>query len=63
MMTWEPRGGSVANSGELGYTYGVYSLKPNNKDTRLYGTYVSVWKKQADGNWKFVLESQNEGIE
>ena len=63
MMTWEPRGGSVANSGELGYTYGVYSLKPNNKDTILYGTYVSVWKKQADGNWKFVLESQNEGIE
>jgi hypothetical protein len=63
MMTWEPRGGSVASSGELGYTYGVYSLKPNNKDTILYGTYVSVWKKQADGNWKFVLESQNEGIE
>lgn len=62
-MTWEPRGGSVAISGDLGYTFGVYSIKPNNKDTILYGTYVSVWKKQSDGNWKFVLESQNEGIE
>jgi ketosteroid isomerase-like protein len=62
-LTWEPKGGSVANSGELGYTFGVYSLKPNNEDTVLYGTYVSVWKKQTDGNWKFVLQSQNEGIE
>jgi len=62
-LTWEPKGGSVAISGELGYTFGVYSLKPNNKDTVLYGTYVSVWKKQTDGNWKFVLQSQNEGIE
>jgi ketosteroid isomerase-like protein len=62
-LTWEPMGGSVANSGELGYTFGVYSLKPNNEDTVLYGTYVSIWKKQTDGNWKFVLQSQNEGIE
>jgi len=62
-MTWEPKGGTVAISGELGYTYGIYSLKPNDKDTILYGTYVSVWKKQSDGNWKFVLQSQNEGIE
>ena len=62
-MTWEPNGGSVARSGELGYTYGIYSLKPKDKDTVLYGTYVSIWKKQADGKWKFVLETGNEGIE
>jgi len=62
-MTWEPNGGSVAKSGELGYTYGLYSLKPNGKDTVLYGTYVSIWKKQPDGKWKFVLETGNEGIE
>lgn len=61
-MTWEPNGGSVAKSGEVGYTYGVYSLKPNNKDTVLYGTYVSIWKKQPDGKWKFVLETGNDGI-
>lgn len=61
-MTWEPNGGSVAQAGDLGYTYGVYSLKPNNKDTVLYGTYVSVWKKQPNGKWKFVLETGNDGI-
>ena len=63
IMTWEPKGGNVALSGEMGYTYGVYSVKPNDKDTVLYGTYVSIWKQQSDGKWKFVLQSQNEGIE
>jgi ketosteroid isomerase-like protein len=62
-MSWEPNGGSVSKSGELGYTYGVYSLKPNNKDTVFYGTYVSIWKRQPDNKWKFVLETGNEGIE
>jgi ketosteroid isomerase-like protein len=62
-MTWEPNGGSVAKSGDQGYTYGVYSYKPKNKDTLIYGTYVSIWKRQADGKWKFLLQTGNEGIE
>ena len=61
-LQWEPKGGAIAKSGELGYTYGLYALKPGGKDTTLYGTYVSIWKKQTDGNWKFVLDSGNEGI-
>lgn len=62
-LTWEPQKGYVAKSGELGYTYGVYSLTPTAQDTVLYGTYVSIWKKQADGTWKFVLDTGNEGID
>lgn len=62
-MTWEPNGGTVAKSGELGYTYGLYSLKPKDRDTVFYGTYVSIWKRQPDGKWKFILETGNEGIE
>jgi ketosteroid isomerase-like protein len=62
-MQWEPKGGVIAQSGELGYTYGLYAIKPLGKDTTLYGTYVSIWKKQADGKWKFVLDSGNEGVE
>ena len=61
-MQWKPKGGTIAQSGELGYTYGLYVLKPAGKDTTLYGTYVSIWKKQTDGSWKFVLDSGNEGI-
>jgi ketosteroid isomerase-like protein len=61
-LKWEPKSGIVAKSGELGYTYGLYVLKPAGKDTLIYGNYVSVWKKQTDGTWKFVLDSGNEGI-
>lgn len=62
VLTWQPKTGVVAKSGELGYTYGIYTLIPSQKDTVLYGTYVSIWKKQSDGNWKFVLDAGNEGI-
>ena len=61
-LKWEPRNGTVAQSGELGYTYGIYALKPTDKDTIIYGTYVSILKKDSEGNWKYVLDSGNEGI-
>ena len=59
-ISWVPTHGEIANSGELGFTYGVYTLA--TADTTLKGTYVSIWKKQADGEWKFVLDSGNEGV-
>ncbi len=62
VMKWQPHYAFVAQSADLGYTYGVYSLAPSSGDTILYGTYVSVWKRQADGLWKFVLDSGNEGL-
>jgi len=61
-LKWEPRTGAVAHSGELGYTYGIYALTPNHQDTVIYGTYVSIWKKEVSGKWKYVLDSGNEGI-
>ncbi len=63
IMTWKPTSAAVAVSGELGYTYGTYLLQPSKKDTVFYGTYVSIWKKQDDGEWKFILQSANEGLE
>jgi ketosteroid isomerase-like protein len=60
ILTWKPGGGEIASSGDMGFTYGIYNLEI--KDTVLKGTYVSVWKKQPDGKWKFVLDCGNEGI-
>ena len=62
-MNWQPMGAGVAESGELGYTYGVYTVSLKNKDTLIHGTYVNIWKKQPDGTWKLALDSGNEGIE
>ena len=61
-LQWKPDYGAISQSGDLGYTYGLYALKIKGKDTTLYGTYVSIWKKQADGKWKFVLDSGNDGV-
>lgn len=61
-LTWQPHNAVVAKAGDIGYTYGIYSFQPKSADTILYGTYVSIWKKQSDGSWKFVLDSGNEGI-
>ncbi|RYY71468.1 MAG: hypothetical protein EOO13_03015 [Chitinophagaceae bacterium] len=62
-LNWQPQHAFVSQSADLGYTYGVYALEPKNLDTVLYGTYVSIWKKQDDGKWKFVLDTGNEGID
>jgi len=59
-FTWEPLHADVAKSGELGYTYGTYNIISGGITER--GTYVSVWKKDPAGNWKFVLDSGNEGL-
>lgn len=58
-LTWKPLGGEMSSSGDLGFTYGTYSLQL--ADTALSGTYVSIWKKQPDGKWKFILDTGNEG--
>ena len=62
-FNWEPQRAMVSQGGDMGFTYGVYGLHPKDMDTTFYGTYVNVWKKQADGKWKLALDSANEGIE
>ena len=59
-LTWLPQNAVVAHSGELGYSYGVYTF--SSKDTSFEGTYVSIWKKNSDGQWKFVLDTGNPGV-
>jgi ketosteroid isomerase-like protein len=57
-LNWEPVFAEVSNSGELGYTTGPYLLKDHSatpEQTR-HGYYFSVWKKQADGQWKVVID-------
>lgn len=58
-ITWKPTHSDISKSGDLGYTFGTYEL--STKDTVMKGTYVNIWKKQADGTWKFVIDSGNQG--
>lgn len=63
IMKWEPKSAAIAASGELGYTYGIYAITHQTKDSVIYGSYVTIWKRQPNGKWKFILQSGNEGLE
>jgi ketosteroid isomerase-like protein len=61
-LTWTPVHADMAAAGDLGYTYGTYEFRSKDKDgkpTVEYGKYVSIWKKQKDGNWKVVMDMGN----
>lgn len=58
LLAWTPIFGEVSGSGDLGYTTGPYEfsdLSPKKEPTQ-HGAFFSVWKKQADGTWKVVLD-------
>ena len=63
LLTWEPKSASVSATGDMGFTYGIYSILHKSNKNVTYGTYVNIWKRQADGSWKFILSSENEGLE
>lgn len=56
-LTWLVSTAEVAASGDLGYTHGTYTLTgpdPAGLARRTTGPYLSVWRKQPDGQWKVV---------
>jgi ketosteroid isomerase-like protein len=66
VLTWEPSFAYVSNGGDLGYTYGIYKMECLTPDGELdinKGTYVTIWRKDSTGNWKFVLDTGNPGLE
>ena len=59
-LIWEPDFADIATSGDLGYTIGhwTYSVTDSSGKTQSSkGRYVTIWKKQADGNWKYVFDT------
>lgn len=65
-LTWSPAYADIAVSGEMAYTYGTYLLESRDIDGKIItsgGTYVSVWKKDEKGFWKYVLQTANAGLE
>jgi ketosteroid isomerase-like protein len=57
-LNWWPIYADVSRAGDLGYTTGPYTFKdlsPEKRPTR-YGYYFSIWKKQANGEWKVAVD-------
>jgi ketosteroid isomerase-like protein len=58
-LRWQPVAADIAASGDLGYTYGTYQNSSPGADGKpevRTGMYVTIWKKQADGSWKAVVD-------
>ena len=58
-ISWQTTKAEAARSGDLAYTYGTYELTSNDakgRPTADHGKYSEVWKKQADGSWKCIVD-------
>lgn len=51
LLEWWPNFAGVARSGDLGFTTGGVAL--NGRRT---GHYVTIWKRQPDGSWKWICD-------
>lgn len=61
-LQWEPERADIAASGDLGWTTGRFVSEgpgPDGATARSEGIYVSIWRLQADGTWKVVMDLGN----
>ncbi|MDQ3131874.1 MAG: nuclear transport factor 2 family protein [Acidobacteriota bacterium] len=58
LLVWKTSRADVSSTGNFGYTTGGWELRPTGKADKMtaFGQYVTVWKKQTDGNFKVVLD-------
>ena len=58
LLAWQPNFAQMAASGDLGFTTGPWEFKADVKDANPagYGHFVTLWKKQSDGKWRFAVD-------
>jgi ketosteroid isomerase-like protein len=58
LLAWQPVFAQMAIAGDLGFTTGPWEFKADINDAKPsgYGHFVTLWKKQPDGRWRFVVD-------
>jgi len=59
-LIWTPTDASMGPSGDMGYTWGHFeghSNDANGNPVVTSGRYMTIWRKQPDGQWKVVLDA------
>jgi ketosteroid isomerase-like protein len=58
LLSWEPIYADISAAGDLGYTTGPWEFRPKGADDKpvAFGNFMTIWKKQADGSFKFLLD-------
>jgi ketosteroid isomerase-like protein len=64
-ISWQSTKVEVARGGDLAYLYGTYEVSydesPGKRVTDR-GKLVEVWRKQADGSWKCIVDTWNSDL-
>lgn len=58
-LVWHPVEGEMALSGDIGFTVGnaVFTDERDGAPPLVrYSKYLTVWKKQRDGSWRYVVD-------
>jgi len=58
-LVWHPVHGEVAGSGDLGFTVGnaVFTgVREDGAKLERFSKYLTVWKRQRDGTWRYVVD-------
>lgn len=64
-LSWDPNFSEVSAGGDLGYTIGTYEMTATVGDgaQSFTGSYLTVWRKNADGAWKVEADIGNPASE
>ncbi|QUD88080.1 YybH family protein [Phenylobacterium montanum] len=56
-LTWTPTEAFASKSGDMGVTWGRWTETPNDTTKKPFtGRYVTVWRKDAEGHWKGLID-------
>lgn len=58
-LLWTPDFVDASDDGTLGYTYGRYTfsaIDPEGKPISSTGIFHTVWRRQPNGEWKYVWD-------
>jgi ketosteroid isomerase-like protein len=59
-LTWSAYYTDVSDDGTLGYNYGRYDSRrtgTDGKESIHTGWFLTIWKRQPDGSWKYVMDN------
>jgi ketosteroid isomerase-like protein len=53
-LDWRPAYAGIARSGDFGFTTGPFLFRGRDG---IAGHYFTVWRRQADGGWKWIFDA------
>jgi len=59
-LTWSAMFTDVSDDGTLGYNWGRYEWRspgPDGQDRVRTGFFLTIWKRQPDGTWRYVMDN------